>query len=154
MFGSQFCWWLVFCGISFAQDPKIEITGDYSYFRLNPGLPSVWNSQNLNGGGARVHCTTVRGLRWRLISKATAALHSARSPVRNSSAAPRVTCSPTRSVRKLSTALANLSPLLKYSSAVRIQTFTLMPATKTPESAEASLPSTMRLPWRLGAALT
>ena len=42
------------CSVSFAQDsPKIEITGDYSYFRLNPGLPSVWNSQNLNGGGAQ-----------------------------------------------------------------------------------------------------
>ena len=42
------------CSVSFAQNsPKIEITGDYSYFRLNPGLPSVWNSQNLNGGGAQ-----------------------------------------------------------------------------------------------------
>jgi opacity protein-like surface antigen len=41
-------------GLAYAQedDHKIEITGDYSYFRLNPGLPSVWNSQNLNGGGA------------------------------------------------------------------------------------------------------
>ena len=38
-----------------AQDsPKVEATGDYSYFRLNPGLPSVWNSQNLNGGGGQV----------------------------------------------------------------------------------------------------
>src|SRR5580698_866641 len=44
---------LLFGSITFAQDsPKAEITGDYSYFRLNPGLPSVWNSQNLNGGGA------------------------------------------------------------------------------------------------------
>jgi hypothetical protein len=39
---------------AYPQDtPKIEVTGDYSYFRLNPGLPSVWNSQNLNGGGAQ-----------------------------------------------------------------------------------------------------
>jgi hypothetical protein len=38
-----------------AQDgPQVEATGDYSYFRLNPGLPSVWNSQNLNGGGGQV----------------------------------------------------------------------------------------------------
>ena len=45
---------LLFGSITFAQDsPKAEITGDYSYFRLNPGLPSVWNSQNLNGGGAQ-----------------------------------------------------------------------------------------------------
>ena len=36
-----------------AQD-SLEATGDYSYFRLNPGLPSVWNSQNLNGGGGQV----------------------------------------------------------------------------------------------------
>jgi hypothetical protein len=37
--------------VTFAQDDhKIEATGDYFYFRLNPGLPSVWNSQNLNGG--------------------------------------------------------------------------------------------------------
>ena len=40
--------------VAFAQDDhKIEATGDYSYFRLNPGLPSVWNSQNLNGGGGQ-----------------------------------------------------------------------------------------------------
>jgi opacity protein-like surface antigen len=46
---------LLACGACFAQDsPKAELTGDYSYFRLNPGLPSVWNSQNLNGGGGQV----------------------------------------------------------------------------------------------------
>jgi hypothetical protein len=32
-----------------AQD-KIEITGDYSYFRFNPSLPGLQN-RNLNGGG-------------------------------------------------------------------------------------------------------
>jgi hypothetical protein len=32
-----------------AQD-KIEITGDYSYFRFNPSLPALQN-RNLNGGG-------------------------------------------------------------------------------------------------------
>jgi hypothetical protein len=41
--------WCEFC----SRSPKVEITADYSYFRLNPGLPSVWNSQNLNGGGAQ-----------------------------------------------------------------------------------------------------
>src|SRR5271167_106000 len=46
---------LIFCGVSFAQDsPKIEATGDYSYFRVNPGLPSHFNSQNLNGGGGDI----------------------------------------------------------------------------------------------------
>ena len=46
---------LLLCSVSFAQDsPKAELTGDYSYFRLNPGLPSVWNSQNLNGGGGQI----------------------------------------------------------------------------------------------------
>jgi hypothetical protein len=45
---------LLSCAACFAQDsPKVEITADYSYFGLNPGLPSVWNSQNLNGGGAQ-----------------------------------------------------------------------------------------------------
>ena len=45
---------LLACAACFAQDsPKVEITANYSYFRLNPGLPSVWNSQNLNGGGAQ-----------------------------------------------------------------------------------------------------
>ena len=40
--------------VAFAQDnPKAEITGDYSYFRANPGLPSYFNSQNLNGGGGQ-----------------------------------------------------------------------------------------------------
>jgi hypothetical protein len=32
-----------------AQD-KIEVTGDYSYFRFNPSLPALQN-RNLNGGG-------------------------------------------------------------------------------------------------------
>jgi opacity protein-like surface antigen len=46
---------LLLCSVSLAQDsPKAELTGDYSYFRLNPGLPSVWNSQNLNGGGGQI----------------------------------------------------------------------------------------------------
>ena len=34
---------LLFGGVLFAQD-KVEITGDYSYYRFNPGLPSLWNS--------------------------------------------------------------------------------------------------------------
>jgi hypothetical protein len=43
---------LVFGAVLMAQDDhKIEVTGDYSYFRFNPGLPSYFNSQNLNGGG-------------------------------------------------------------------------------------------------------
>lgn len=34
-----------------AQDSdKVEITGDYSYFRFNPSLPALQN-RNLNGGG-------------------------------------------------------------------------------------------------------
>jgi opacity protein-like surface antigen len=45
---------LILSSVAMAQDnPKGEITGDYSYFRFNPGLPSLWNSQNLNGGGAQ-----------------------------------------------------------------------------------------------------
>ena len=45
---------LLLGSMAFAQDDhKVEATGDYSYFRLNPGLPSVWNSQNLNGGGGQ-----------------------------------------------------------------------------------------------------
>jgi len=43
---------LIFGGAIFAQD-KVELTGDYSYYRFNPGLPSLWNSQNLNGGGGQ-----------------------------------------------------------------------------------------------------
>jgi opacity protein-like surface antigen len=50
--------WCEFC----SRSPKVEITADYSYFRLNPGLPSVWNSQSLNGGGAQAACTSSRGL--------------------------------------------------------------------------------------------
>ena len=41
-----------FVGLACAQD-KLEVTGDYSYFRFNPGLPSYFNSQNLNGGGGQ-----------------------------------------------------------------------------------------------------
>ncbi len=34
-----------------AQDPpKVEITGEYSYFRFNPTLPAIQN-RNFNGGG-------------------------------------------------------------------------------------------------------
>jgi hypothetical protein len=42
---------LWFGGFVHAQEEKVELTGDYSYFRFNPGLPSYFNSQNLNGGG-------------------------------------------------------------------------------------------------------
>lgn len=42
---------LLLVGVAYGQDEKFEVTGDYSYFRLNPGLPSYFNSQNLNGGG-------------------------------------------------------------------------------------------------------
>ena len=46
---------LLVTGLGCAQDfPKAEITADYSYFRANPGLPSYFNSQNLNGGGGDV----------------------------------------------------------------------------------------------------
>jgi hypothetical protein len=39
-------------GAAMAQeDHKIEITGDYSYFRFNPGLSKYFNSHSLNGGG-------------------------------------------------------------------------------------------------------
>jgi len=45
----------LFGGIAFAQDnPKIEITGDYSYFRNNVSSGSIWDSQNLNGGGGDI----------------------------------------------------------------------------------------------------
>jgi opacity protein-like surface antigen len=45
---------LVIVGFATAQEsPKAEITGDYSYFRFNPGLPSCFDSQNLNGGGGQ-----------------------------------------------------------------------------------------------------
>ena len=41
--------------VAHAQDNRrAEITGDYSYFRLNPELPSLWNSQNLNVGGGQL----------------------------------------------------------------------------------------------------
>ena len=50
--------WMLFVAMALAlsasavaQDPpKIEITGDYSYFRYNPSLPALQN-RNLNGGG-------------------------------------------------------------------------------------------------------
>ena len=46
---------LLFGTAVYAQSSsKIEVTGDYSYFRLNPGLPSYFNSHSLNGGGGDV----------------------------------------------------------------------------------------------------
>jgi opacity protein-like surface antigen len=42
-------------GAAMAQeDHRIEITGDYSYFRFNPGLSKYFNSHSLNGGGGDV----------------------------------------------------------------------------------------------------
>jgi opacity protein-like surface antigen len=46
---------LLFGGAVFAQDhSKLEITGDYSYFRNNLNSSSIWNAQNLNGGGGDI----------------------------------------------------------------------------------------------------
>ena len=46
---------LLLGSVARAQDnPKFEVTADYSYFRANPSLSSVWSPQNLNGGGADV----------------------------------------------------------------------------------------------------
>lgn len=46
---------ILFGGVAFAQDnPKFEITGDYSYFRNNISAGSIWDSQNLNGGGGDI----------------------------------------------------------------------------------------------------
>jgi opacity protein-like surface antigen len=45
---------LFFVGLAYGQEAdKFEVTGDYSYLRFNPGLPSYFNSQNLNGGGGQ-----------------------------------------------------------------------------------------------------
>jgi len=45
---------LLLGGLLYAQDtPKVEVTGDYSYLRVNPGLPKYLNSFNLNGGGGQ-----------------------------------------------------------------------------------------------------
>jgi len=45
---------LLCTGVLSAQEgDKFEVTGDYSYLRFNPGLPSYFNSQNLNGGGGQ-----------------------------------------------------------------------------------------------------
>jgi outer membrane immunogenic protein len=46
---------LLLAGVACAQEnPRFEVTADYSYFRVNPSLPSVWSTQNLNGGGGDV----------------------------------------------------------------------------------------------------
>lgn len=46
---------LLLGGVTMAQeDHKIEVTGDYSYFRFNPGLSKYFNSHSLNGGGGQV----------------------------------------------------------------------------------------------------
>jgi hypothetical protein len=51
--------WILLCALgaclwarpSVAQDPdRIEITGEYSYFRFNPSLPAIQN-RSFNGGG-------------------------------------------------------------------------------------------------------
>ena len=46
---------LLLGGVAIAQeDHKFEVTGDYSYFRFNPGLSRYFNSHSLNGGGGDV----------------------------------------------------------------------------------------------------
>ena len=42
------------CSAGFAQDPKVEVTGYYSYFRFNPENSGTLSSHSLNGGGAEV----------------------------------------------------------------------------------------------------
>ena len=45
---------LVLAGVTTAQEEtRGQVTIDYSYFRWNPGLPSIFNSKNLNGGGGQ-----------------------------------------------------------------------------------------------------
>lgn len=52
---SFFALTLFLAGMAYAQETsKFQVTADYSYFRLNPSLPSVWSTQNLNGGGGDV----------------------------------------------------------------------------------------------------
>jgi|SRR5215831_74940 len=41
---------LLLGGMAIAQ----EVTGDYSYFRFNPGLSKYFNSHSLTGGGGQV----------------------------------------------------------------------------------------------------
>jgi hypothetical protein len=41
----------LFGSIAFAQDPKAEVSLNYSYMRFNPENNSVINSFSLNGGG-------------------------------------------------------------------------------------------------------
>src|SRR5271155_5298403 len=47
-----FAVFVLFGTVAHAQEiQKFEITGDYSYFREDFGLPSYFNSRNMNGGG-------------------------------------------------------------------------------------------------------
>jgi outer membrane protein with beta-barrel domain len=48
------CFTLLSASIAFAQDPKTEITGYYSYFRFNPENSGTLNSHSLNGGGGEI----------------------------------------------------------------------------------------------------
>jgi hypothetical protein len=46
---------LLWGGVAFAQDnPRFEVTGDYSFFRSTSPLSSAWDSINYNGGGGDV----------------------------------------------------------------------------------------------------
>jgi hypothetical protein len=104
---------LLLGSVAVAQDDhKIEATADYSYFRLNPGLPSVWNSQNLNGGGAQAAFYLKS---WLALAADLQGYGSFTQCPKKSSefigCASRATCLPTRSAPRSSTARESLSPL-------------------------------------------
>jgi hypothetical protein len=146
---------LLLGSVAVAQDsPKAEITRDYSYFRLNPGLPSVWNSQNLNGGGAQA---AFYFKSWLALAADLQGYGS-------------FTQCPKSSSEFIGCASGNLftytfGPQIKYRSGKfepfaevllggAHSNFYANACNKTPDSAEASLLPTMHLPWRLAAALT
>ena len=41
-------------GMAFAQDPKVEITGDYSFVHVNPQNNNIFGTFNVNGGGGSI----------------------------------------------------------------------------------------------------
>jgi len=138
--------------VAFAQDnPKAEITGDYSYFRANPGLPSYFNSQNLNGGGGQATFYMTKWLGFAADLQGYGSYTQCTKP-----GAPVSGCAiflPTCLVRRSSTAQEswNLSP--KYFSAEHTAISTRM-AALTSEFAAPSHPATTLFRWPSAVALT
>jgi hypothetical protein len=140
---------LILGGAAMAQDDqKIEVTGDYSYFRFNLGLSKYFNSHSLNGDGQVAYYITPNiGFAGDL--QGYGSYTQCTKPT-----APIAGCASGNLFTYMFGPRASSSLLARCCWVARIRIFTRTHAAKSVASALRSHPATMLLPSRLAAALT